>query len=519
MEILSMIIFLILLTFANSQHLEIKNLFSDPVLLLKHRECRIQIGVTKIIHPINLTNLETNVLLFNRIARQINNALPMSELLLQKSRALVNNFYQIKPMRSRRLKRWDKVGKTWKWIAGSPDADDLRLINKTLNVLISENNQQVQVNDVINIRIEEMTKTINTLIEQQSITNKIILEEIDALTLILYIDTMNDILEEIQDTVIRAKISLASSKLLTLKEILFMDSLLQDQGLRLEFPEEALNYATPKIVTKHDLLLYILEVPQIEQRSSEVIEIIPLIVANRMITNVPKFIVKSTDRVFTTANPEKFVQRYSDLKPLNDNCTYSIVIGVLSHCNAQYIAETRVNLVSENKLLINNADEIKITSNCGPDDRKLSGNILITFYNCTIKIANETFTTTEVTSLTKELQGAFPSLKIHWNVEMEHNIPSLTNHTLTNRKHIDNIELKQYSQQTWIFSLIGGLSTTTVTIIGIMIFTCLRRKKIVVKIRSPRLRQNTDKPKEKPSEETETKVEDDLFSPPGGIMK
>ena len=248
------------MTFTRLQHLEIKDLNSDPVLLVKHRECRIQTGVTKIIHPINLTDLEANVFLFSKVARQTDTQLPMTQLILQKSRTLANNFYQLKPTKSRRAKRWDTLGSAWKWLAGNPDADDLRLLNTTMNKLINENNRQFQVNNVINNRIKDMTSTINKLIEQQSITNKIILEEIDALTLILYIDTINDILEEIQDTIIRARISLASNKLLTLKEVFFLDSLLQNQGFELEFPEEALNYAIPKIVIKNDLLLYILEI-------------------------------------------------------------------------------------------------------------------------------------------------------------------------------------------------------------------------------------------------------------------
>lgn len=505
----------------DSKLLEIRNLNSDPVLLLKLKDCRIQTGVTKIIHPINLTNIETNIFLFSEIARRTNTDLPMSNLILQKSRTLINNFYQLKPIKSRRHKRWDKLGQAWKWIAGSPDADDLRLINNTLNELINQNNQQVKVNDVINKRIQEMTYTINTLIKQQSLNNKLILEEIDALTLILYMDTINDLLEEIQETVIRAKISLPSSKLLTLKEIIFMDSLLQDQGVGLQFPEEALNFATPKIVVKPDVLLYILEIPELEKKTSETIEIIPLTVNGKIIVDVPRYIIKSTDRIFTTVSPEKAIQRYTDIKLLEDNCTYSIVMGLLSHCKAQPFLETAVLLVSENKLLIHNADNIKLSSNCGPDDRNLSGNILVTFHNCSINLSNQTFTTTEVLSSIKELQGAFPNLKIHWNIETIHNISTLTNHTFINREHIENIKLKQFSHQTWIFSLIGGLSTTTVIIIGIMIFVCLHRKKIVVKIRSPRLKETIEQigiPKhlEHPAKD-DNKDEDVLSLPPGGI--
>lgn len=48
--------------------------------------------------------------------------------------------------------------------------------------------------------------TVNKLIEQQSTENKILLEEMDAITLLLYMDTTNSILEQLEDTILRTKI-------------------------------------------------------------------------------------------------------------------------------------------------------------------------------------------------------------------------------------------------------------------------------------------------------------------------
>ena len=158
-----------------------------------------------------------------------------------------------------------------------------------------------------------------------------------------------------------------------------------------------------------------------------------------------------------------------------------------------------------------------MTSNCGPENRTLTGNILITFYNCSIKIANETFTATEVIGQMKDLQGAFHNLRINWNIKEQHNLSTLTNHTLINRKQLDNVKLKQYSHQIWIFSLLGGLSTTTVITITIMIFICLRRKKVVIKIRSPKKPATSILEQRNKPTKIETKVEDALSLPPGGI--
>ncbi|XP_062541881.1 uncharacterized protein LOC134209874 [Armigeres subalbatus] len=114
-------------------------------------------------------------------------------------------------MKPRRTKRWDTLGVAWKWIAGSPDAEDLRIINTTLEDLISQNNQQTKINNILNNRIDAMMATINKLIEQQSVQNKILLEEMDAITLLLYMDTTNKILEDLEDTVLRTRIELANT--------------------------------------------------------------------------------------------------------------------------------------------------------------------------------------------------------------------------------------------------------------------------------------------------------------------
>lgn len=265
--------FLLALTQILGQHLEIEDLNQRALLLLKQQDCFIQTGIIKIIHPINLTMLEENVVSFLDISRKIDRNLPLSSLITRKSRQLADNLYKLKPIKNSRPKRWDIIGKGWKWLAGNPDADDLRIINKTFNELIDQTNEQIKINEVINERIFRITNTINQL----TAVNNILSKETDALTLILSLDTMNNILEEIEDAILRARISLSDSKLLTLKEIFIIETIINEQGITTNFPEEALSYAKPKIVSKSDMLLYILEVPK-TNGMCEIIKIIPLIV-------------------------------------------------------------------------------------------------------------------------------------------------------------------------------------------------------------------------------------------------
>lgn len=211
--------------------MEIRNLHSNPVLLLKLGNCGIQTGTITIIHPINLTNVEENILTFSKLARQINPKLSISELILRRSKELLNTFYQIKPIKSRWIRRNDAIGAALKWIAGTPDADDLKLINKTMNELIDSNNQQVQVNNKINERIQDITRTINEVIQKSEVQNRILLKEIDALTLLAYMDTTYNILRDIEDAFVNSQLSLANSRLLTLKETLAIETIINEQGI------------------------------------------------------------------------------------------------------------------------------------------------------------------------------------------------------------------------------------------------------------------------------------------------
>lgn len=476
----------------SSQHLDIKNLNQDPILLLHLKNCYIQTGIIKIVHPINLTVLEENVNTFLDISRKIDRTLPMSDLIIRRSKQIADNLIQIKPIKTKRQKRWDSIGTGWKWLAGTPDAEDLRLINSSLNELVDQSNDQIKINHVINERIAKITDNINQLIDHHTSLNTILLKEMDAITLLLSLDATNNILEEIEDTILRARVSLPNSKLLTLKEIFLIESLLNEQGITTNFPEEALNYVKPKVASRNDTLLYILEIPK-TNGDCQTIQIIPLIVNNTIITDTPDYIIKSSKNLFTTNQPQKTVQQLHEAKPFSDHCVYPIVMGLESHCYVSKSNQTSIRTLPGSKILIVNAKNQFISSNCGPLNRTLTGNFLLHFENCTINIRNETFTSEEIISNTNQLIGIFPGLSINKNIINKQNLSTLTWQTLSNRHRIDHIQLQQFEHRRWFYGVLGSLSTTTFIIITIAII-CFRRKKVVFTVRYPRSKRK-NKPK------------------------
>lgn len=494
----------------------IKNLHYDPVLMTKLKDCRIQNGFDKIVHPINLTSIENNVLLISKLTRQLDNSLPIAQLATQKARILINNLRQIKPINSRRKRRWDTIGKAWKWLAGSPDAEDLRIINRTINELVDQNNKQLIINRMVNERIGDITQAVNSLIKQQNIENKIILEEYDTITLLLYMDTLNDVLEEIQDTILRTKIALPNNKILTLMEKQLIESLLQKQGIKTDFPEQALNYVTSKIAMKGDTLLYILQTPRMESSKAEIIQVLPLIVNTMVVIQAPHYLVKTEGVFFKTNHPTDFIQKSVEITPLNDNCLLPIMMGTDSKCNVTRRTDTQVTMISDNKLLINNGKNLTLYSNCGPHNRTLTGNFLITFNNCTLQIEDRKFTSLEVANnYTQEIDGAFANLRINRNLIEHQDILEIHNTAILNREEMKFISLKQNEHHVWILSILSGLSTTTIITIGIIIYICVKKRKLVLNVRLPKIKDIGKQPKG--LQQMDNMAEDDHSSPPGGV--
>ncbi|XP_055610635.1 uncharacterized protein LOC129757436 [Uranotaenia lowii] len=498
-----------LLKIIHTQELEITNLYENPILLIKTDKCKIQTGVIKIVHPINLTDIEITIQLLSNIAyKKIQDSDPLTVIIKQKVKQLYNNFYQIKP--SKRVKRWDIIGTTWKWISGSPDAEDLRIINGSLNHLVSENNQQVKINNQINDRILQLTNSINTIAVNSQV-NKILLNEIDIITTIVNIDTLNKLLTDIQDAILLSKTLTANSRILSMAELHLIYTLLEEQGVYSDLPEEAMNYVTPKIATTQDTLLYILQVPQLSPKESSIFRLFPLNNFNTVIKNCPNYIIKHGKELFLTTEPLQYVQQSSFIQPFSDECILPMIMGTKTHCETISDNKTKTTFVSENSVLITNAKNDLLSTNCGPDNRTVSGNLLVSFINCTISFNQPNFTSKELRMKAEILQGSFHNLIVERKLANVPDIKIINNNTIQNRQKLDHIYLKQYKNDVWNWSLFGGLSLSTISAIIIFTFMLTFYKDLSNRL-SKRTRHRRSKIAAKNSS-----VEDATFSPPGGV--
>lgn len=478
-------IFCTVLTIVEARELSIRNLRDDPLLILKTQDCALQTGNIKLIHPINLTELDKTIdALHTTLYQDIDRDSGLFPIIKHKIQDLYTVLNEIKP---RRHRRWDALGSAWKWLAGSPDADDLRIINTTLNELVDQHNVQYRINNGINERLTQLTKSLNTIIEvnRQSLNDS---ADMAAMKLLINVNVVESVLGNIQDAILGTKIGLPSSKFLTFNEISLVASTLEQQGIVVDIMEEALNYAEPKIATKDNKLLYILQMPQIDSGTASVLEVIPLPVGNQTISNIPKFVIKTKSKLFITNAPDAYIQKYANISPLADDCIHPLLVGTNSSCTTQRDTDQAIQMVASSKLLVTNAVKLKLTSNCGPDDKIIHGNVLVTFSDCEIQIGNNTYKNLNITEK-EDIQNLFYETFITVQEAKTFDLQKLNETTFKNGKLLENVHLNQTVHVNLMFMMCGvAVAMFIAFVFVICIYQTIQRR---LTLQQPAIQQPT----------------------------
>ena len=451
---------------ASAQRLVIRDLQSDPLLIMKTIEPKIQIGNLKIIHPIDIKILEKAIdQLHTTLLTKMKEDSGFYTIIRNK---IFDLYFKLNNIRPRRHRRWDQLGTAWKWLAGSPDADDLRLINTTMNELIDQHNSQFKINDAINHRLTLLTNSMNQLIEQshQNMNDSL---DIAGMKLLMNVNIIDEILSNIQDAILGAKMEMPSSRILTPNEMELVTETLLHQGIKLATLEEALTFVKPKVAVNQSQILYILQLPQISNTTATMLEIIPLPVQNQKIINSPTHLVHYESEFFTTKTPTTSVQKNADLTIFSDNCVKPLLRGKNSTCQTTFHSRTEVQLVSDNKILVTNARGEILTSNCGPDDKTIRGNILLTLNDCKVTIANSTYEVSDI-SLKTDVQGSFYDTLINVQEVKPFNISKIDDGAMNNTELLQNINLRQFDHSNFIHLLFG---ISILIGIGLIIVTLL----------------------------------------------
>ncbi|XP_055615421.1 uncharacterized protein LOC129761707 [Toxorhynchites rutilus septentrionalis] len=241
--------------------IHVHDLTNNPLAIIPLGKARIKTGYVRIVHPIDLIQIGNTISNVNDEIQSNPSVNPLYELMQIKNYKLYETFLKLKPF-IKRQKRWDTIGTVWKWVAGNPDADDLRIINATLNSLITQNNKQVMINQAISNRIQEVTDLANQmlLMEKQKAKNHSI--EINHLMILSNLDSLQDQIETLEEAILMAKHGIPSSKLLSMRDFNTIATFLGDHDIFVTSFEELLSQSTAQVTLNNTHIAYILKVPQ-----------------------------------------------------------------------------------------------------------------------------------------------------------------------------------------------------------------------------------------------------------------
>ncbi|XP_053661718.1 uncharacterized protein LOC128710884 [Anopheles marshallii] len=217
----------------------IHDLSKNPSGIIPLGEAKIRIGYVRVIHPTNLLDISKMIdEIIELISTEVQTE-SLEKLIQVKAMKLQETFKKVKPFKKQ--KRWNTIGKVWKWVAGTPDADDLQIINSTLNSLIEENNHQVMINEALNRRLQEVTDIANQVLKNEAQRyERRYATETRQLIILSNLDILQDQIETIEEAILSAKHGIPNSKILSTEDLQMINEFLKKNGITYTTAEELL---------------------------------------------------------------------------------------------------------------------------------------------------------------------------------------------------------------------------------------------------------------------------------------
>lgn len=460
---------------------------NNPLAIIPLGKAKIKIGYVRIVHPIDLIQIGNTI---NKINDEIQNSPdlnPLYELIQLKNYKLYETFLKLKPF-IKRQKRWDQIGTVWKWIAGNPDAEDLRIINHTLNSLITQNNKQVMINEAIGKRIEEITTIANQVLtlENERAKNRSI--GINQLIMLSNLDSLQDQVETLEEAILMAKHGIPSSKLLSIRDFNMIATFLEKHEIYITSFEALLSQSTAQVTLNNTHIAYILKVPQLSSYTYEYEYIDSIIKFNKRIAIRQNYVMRNKSHTYELTQPceDQDDHFLCDITNLNQpsECISRLINGQHSNCSFEKVySNGLIKRINKATLLVNDAIA-ELTSNCSNSHQILNGSFLIQFENCNLYINGELYANFETTIPGRPYHPTTGLLVQEINMIDTPPVEYLQNLTIAHRDQMEILHL-QNNSLTWKLNLFGSFGATTVICIaiGISIFLYLsRRKNTVTKV-------------------------------------
>lgn len=445
----------------------------------------IQKGNYKILHLVNLQNVRVTLNQIDNIALQLGTDNDFRNILVNKISNLNKAFQNLVP-KSRVRRSWESLGAGIKWMAGNADADDLRDINNKFekmqmnqDMLASSNNEQIEINNVFEDRLNAISKLIST-----SISSKLnsTFTSLEIINLMFNIDLAKEKLESINEAVVLAKVKVVSKNILEENELKLIFDKLKTQNFSLSSMTEMFAYLEAAVEYKDEIIHYHVNIPQVEGGFDK-LHVEPLIIDNKQIKIDHNEILIKDNKTFAVAAQcletlTNTLCKPSQLQDISsDQCVPRLVRDAAGDCIFKEVSdETDVKAIGDGTILIRNAiTPVRLTNTCGMASHTIVGTFLIFFRNCSITLNDDTYENIEMQH--KEQFEILPFFNVtirQRNIEPLVDMHELHDLHIKHRKKLEMFH-EQRTKDNWIsFSVIASI---TVIMLFVIIATIIFLKR------------------------------------------
>ncbi|XP_055630619.1 uncharacterized protein LOC129771218 [Toxorhynchites rutilus septentrionalis] len=446
--------------------IHLQNLGRQPILIFHQGEGRLRLDYKYYIHHFNLTIIRTQI---KGLRDQFDNFSKnqFTDLIVEKFNEIDFALKSIDPIR--RHKRWDSLGTIWKFLAGSPDANDLKIINSSINNLIINNNEQVKINREVNLQLKEaifQTKKAIQLFNVRSI-------EMYCTKLLFHLNFLSEKLNQIINTIMLAKLGLVNEQILSQREIDILITDLARENITVHTAVEATNYATTSVASNNLEIALIIKMPKLDPRIFNKIRLYPIIHNNKKVHTLHQLYLTHDDEIYRIGSIEPTIFATYEIQLDNTSCIPKLLKGEPATCNyTSNPIEEEVLYLDERHILINTMKNFTSSSNCGITQRNLSGSFVIFFSNCQLYVNNVLYTSRVQTLPGNPVQLHLDGVEIKMqqeilNISVEH----LHKLQLETRKELELLRLNNTSLHFPHWSIFGGMAISPF-IIGSLPFLC-----------------------------------------------
>nr|QHA33693.1 envelope protein [Chibugado virus] len=401
------------------------------------------------------------------------NSNQFTKLIEEKFNEIDSSLKNLSPMH--RNKRWDTLGKVWKFIAGSPDAQDLKIINSSINSLVLNNNAQIRINREISLQMKEATFKAKEAIDLFNAKSS----ELYALNIFLNLDFLQRKLDLITETITLAKIGVLNEKILSSAEVELVLRDLAKENLSAWNAAEALTYLSTAIASNEREIVLLIKLPKLDPRQFQKALIVPILNNNRQIhlANRNYLIFENKPYIVSSLQPTIFPAE--SLVPDNSECLPNLLEGKSTSCDYISNPTEEVIEIDRTHIIVNKFGNTTLVTTCGVMNRSLPGPYLVSYDDCEVNIDNHTFRST-----IKHISGNPIQLPLYGipikernrviNLSLEH----LHQLHLETREKMELLHLETNSLQWSTWTIFGGLTPMLIGIVFVLSFSCYRKMKI-----------------------------------------